>query len=215
MAPRSEASFAKDYRNARRAFIEACEHAHGDSIARVHPKALAPDGKPLFIDSVALGSREAHKALLVITGCRGEDGPLGSRILTSLLDSQVIPLAQTRLVMVHALNPFGFAWGRHANEDGFSLDDPRASQSWSSAMLLAIATEDLARVRKLRILDVAEGLSSDVTPASDYGPARILKKFRPRIDVVAARLLLQPDHAGGLTESVLAKSVVDRALATL
>ncbi|HUO03528.1 MAG TPA: DUF2817 domain-containing protein [Rhizomicrobium sp.] len=215
MADKAEASFAKDYRNARRAFIAACEHAHGDSIARVHPTALGPDGKPLFIDCVALGSRDAQKALLVITGSRGEDGLLGSQILVSLLDSQVLPLSGTRLVLVHALNPFGFAWRQQANEDGLALDDPKAGQSWSLAMLRAIATEDLARVQKLRILDVAEGPAGEVTAAPDCGPARALRKSRPRIDLIAARLLLQPDHAGGLTESVLAKSVVERALATL
>jgi hypothetical protein len=215
MPNQAEVSFAKDYRNARKAFISACVRANGDSIARVHPTALGPDGKPLFIDSVAFGSREARKALLVITGYRAEDGLLGSQILTSLLDSQVIPLAQTRLVLVHALNPFGFAWGRHGNEDSLSLDDPAASQSWSFAMLRAIATEDLARTRKLRILDVGQGQPSEVVEAPGYGPARALKTLMPGLDLIAARLILQPAHAGDLAESVVAKSVVVRALATL
>lgn len=215
MADKAEASFAKDYRNARKAFIAACEHAQGDSIARVHPSALGPDGKPLFIDSVAFGSREAAKALLVITGSDGETALLGSHILTALLDSKVMPLPGTRLVLVHALNPFGFAWHRQTNEDGINLHDPQAAQSWSFAMLRDIATEDLSRTRKLRILDVTQGETSEVTAIAGYGPARALKDLWRGIDLVAARLLLQPDHAGGLTESVLAKSVVVRALATL
>jgi hypothetical protein len=73
----------------------------------------------------------------------------------------------------------------------------------------------MARVRKLRILDVAQGQSTEVTKAPDYGPARALREIGPGIDLIPARLLLQPDHAGGLTENVLAKSVVVRALATL
>ena len=215
MADKPEASFAKDYRNARKAFIAACERAHGDSIARVHPTALGPDGKPLFIDSVALGSREAAKALLVIAGLDGEAGLLGSHILTSLLDSEVRPLPGTRLVLVHAMNPFGFAWGRQTNEDGLGLDDPAAGQSWSLAMLRAIATEDLARVGKLRILDIDQGQPSNVVEARGYGPARALKALMPGLDLIAARLVLQPAHAGDLAESVLAKSVVVKALATL
>jgi hypothetical protein len=213
MVDKEEASFAKDYRGARKAFIAACEHAHGDSITRVHPTALGPDGNHLFIDSVAFGSRDAAKGLLVITGADGKAGPLGSRVLTALLESAVMPLPGTRLVLVHALNPFGFAWGRQSNEDNLALDDPRAGRSWSFAMLRAIATEDLARTRKLRILDIAQGQSRDVIAATNYGPARVLKEFRPRIDLIAARLVLQP--GAGLTESVLAKSVVARALATL
>ncbi len=216
MTDKAEASFARDYRKARKTFIAACEHAHGDSIARVHPTAQGPDGKPLFIDSVALGSRDARKALLVITGCRGEDGFLGSQILTSLLDSQVMLLAGKRALswFMH-LNPFGFAWGQQANEDGLVLDDPKAGDSWSLAMLKAIATEDMARTRKVRILDVAQGQSTEVTKAPNYGPARVLREIGPGIGLIAARLLLQPDHAGGLTEDVLAKSVVVKALATL
>jgi hypothetical protein len=215
MADKAEPSFAKEYRNARKAFITACGRAHGDSIARVHPTALGPDGKPLFIDSLALGSREAAKALLVITGCHGEDGLLGSQILTSLLDSDVIPLAQTRLVLIHALNPHGFAWGKRENEDGLSLDDPAAGASWSFAVLRAIATEDLARTRKLRILDIGQGQPSEIVKAQDYGPARVLKALMPKGDLIAARLILQPAHAGDLAENVVAKSVVVRALATL
>jgi hypothetical protein len=215
MADKAEASFAKDYRNARKAFIAACEHAHGDTSTRVHPTALGPDGNHLFIDSVAFGSREAAKALLVITGANGEAGLLGSRVLTALLESEARPLPGTRLVLVHALNPFGFAWRRETNEDGLGLDDPKASRSWSFAMLRAIATEDLARIGKLRILDVAQGQASEVTKAPNYGPARVLKDFRPGIDLIAARLSLQPGPAEGLSESVLAKSVVARALATL
>ena len=215
MSDKAEASFARDYRNARKAFIAACEHAEGDSITRVHPTAAGPDGKPLFIDSVAFGSREAAKALLVITGSDGETALLGSHILTALLDSKVMPKPGTRLVLVHALNPFGFAWRRQTNEDGITLDDPGAGHSWSFAMLRAIATEDLARTRKLRILDVTEGPSSEVTAMPGHGLARALKDLRRGLDLIAARLVLQPDHAGGLTESVLAKSVVERALATL
>jgi hypothetical protein len=213
MADKAEASFAKDYRDARKAFIAACEHAQGDSIARVHPTVRGPDGKPLFIDSVAFGSREAAKALLVIAGVDGEAGLSGSRILTALLDSRTMPLPGTRLVLVHALNPFGFAWQRQTNEDGLALDDPKASQSWSFTALRAIATEDLARTRKLRILDIGQGQPSNVVEARGYGPARALKTFVP--DLIAARLILQPAHAGDLAESVVAKSVVVRALATL
>jgi hypothetical protein len=210
MADKAEASFAKDYRDARRAFIAACEHAHGDSIARVHPAALGPDGKPLFIDSAAFGSRDAAKALLVITGVNGQAGRSGSQILTALLDGRTMPIPGTRLVMVHALNPFGFAWGRPENEAGMSLDDPAAQASWSFAMLKAIATEDLVRARKLRILEIDKDRRGKVTDARGCGAARILADFRPGLDLAAARLAL-PAADG----SALAQRVVTRVLATL
>jgi len=210
MAVKAEATFAKDYRNARKAFIAACGRAHADSIARVHPTALAPDGKPLFIDSVALGLREAKKALVVITGRDGESGLLGSRFLTLLLDSRVVLLAGVKLVLVHAFNPFGFAWQRPENEDGVNLDDPAARGSWSFAMLRAIATEDLAPVKRLRVLEVDKGRSSKVEDAADRGPARALKEFKPGIDLVSARFELDEPLAARL-----ANRVVTRVLATL
>ncbi|SRR6185312_1924351 len=210
MADKAEASFAQDYRDARKAFITACERAHGDSIARVHPSALAPDGKPLFIDSVALGSREAARALLVIAGNNGKAGPSGSRTLVDLLDSRIMPLPQTRLVLVHALNPFGFAWAKQENEDGLRLDDPAAAGSWSLAMLAAIATEDLARVGKLRVLELDKGRPGQVLDARDGGVARILADFRPGLDFKVARLTVPAPEA-----PLLGCRVVARALATL
>ena len=53
------------YRAARRAFIAACDAAHVDAIARLHP-AKAADGKPLFMDAAALGPRLAAQALMAI-----------------------------------------------------------------------------------------------------------------------------------------------------
>jgi hypothetical protein len=210
MGDKAEASFAKDYRDARKAFIAACERAHGDSIARVHPTALGPDGKPLFIDSIALGSREAAKALLVITGRDGRAGPLGSHILTVLLDDRTAPRPGTRLVLVHALNPFGFAWRKRENENGMDLDDPAAATSWSFAMLRAILTEDLAKVRKLRVLELDKGPRAKVTDAQNSGAARVLAGFRPELDLVAARLTLPVAGAPDV-----ARPAVARALATL
>jgi hypothetical protein len=209
MADKAEVSFAKDYRKARKAFIAACEHAHGDSITRVHPTALGPDGNHLFIDSIAFGSREATKALLVITGVNGEAGLLGSRVLAALLASEVAPLPGTRLVLVHALNPFGFAWRRQTNEDGLALDDPKASRTWSFAMLRAIAVEDLARTWKLRVLEVDKGCHEHVTD-TESGAARVLAEFKPGLDLVTARLTLP------MTDAVaLACPVIARVLATL
>lgn len=210
MAAKSEASFAKSYRDARRAFIAACEQAQVDSIARVHPKALAPDGKPLFIDSTALGPREADKALLVITGRDGRDGPLGSQFLTHLLNARVIPRASGRMVLVHALNPFGFTRNRQENEDGLELDDPAAAQSWSLDMLGAVVTEDLAKCRKLRLLDVGKSRRSRVTDASDHALAKAVAGFKPGLDLRAVRLELQPALARAAGIRVTAK-----ALATL
>jgi hypothetical protein len=122
-----------DYRSLRRAFIAACEARGLDAIARVHP-ARAPDGKPLFMDSVALGPRHAAEALLVVTS-----DAAGSRLLTALLQDDVAPPPDARLVLVHALDPADFAG---------AVPDP----TWSAAMLRAVMTEDLSKVAQISVL---------------------------------------------------------------
>jgi len=134
----------KTYRAARRAFIAACEAAHAETVARLHP-AKAPDGKPLFMDCTALGPRHAEKALLVIS----YDAP-GSEVLVSLLHDVKAP-AEARLVLVHALDPAQFA-------------DVAGDANWSSAMLRAVATEDLCHVKNLSLLSLGRDGKS-VVPA--------------------------------------------------
>jgi Protein of unknown function (DUF2817) len=119
------------YRAARRAFIAACEKAHVDTVARLHP-AKGPDGKPLFMDCAALGLRRAAKAVLVV----GYDAA-GTAMMTDLL--QLTLPKDARLVLVHALDPALFA--------GVASDS-----AWPAAMLRAVATEDLSRVRELAVL---------------------------------------------------------------
>jgi hypothetical protein len=136
----------EEWRALRRAFIAACEARGLDVIARVHP-ARGPDGKPLFMDSVALGPRHAAKALLVVTG-----DAAGSRLLTALLQDGVAPSPDARLVLVHALDPADFAG---------AVSDP----AWSAAMLRAVMTEDLAKVAQISVLDLSDaGIVSKAIP---------------------------------------------------
>jgi hypothetical protein len=121
------------YRAARRAFIAACEAAHVDPIARLHP-TRGPDGKPLFMDCAALGPRLATRAVLVIAN----DGP-GSTIMVALLKQTPALPKNCRLVLVHALDPAVFA-------------GVKSDAAWPTAMLAAVATEDLSRVRELAVL---------------------------------------------------------------
>jgi hypothetical protein len=202
--------FPKDYRSARKAFIMACTHAHADSIARVHPRASGPRGNPLFLDSVALGPRDATKALLVVAGGDGREIRQNSAVLTGLLDGKIGPAPDARLVLVHALNPFGAAWGKRENEDGLVLDETGGLESWSYAMLRAVLTEDLSRVTKLRALELTRARRSNLTDESGGVLAGILKAARPGADIRVARLALSPQDA--VAEG---RAVVRRALADL
>ena len=123
-----------DYRSARRDFVAACEAMGGDAIARVQ-RGKAPDGKPLFLDTVALGSRTAAKAVLVI----GNDTKATAALIFLLRNFP--PRAGQRLVLVHALDPAAFAGGD-------------TNLGWAALMLAAVAAEDLSRVTQLAVLNL-------------------------------------------------------------
>lgn len=119
----SETLIPSDYRAARRAFLTAATAAGLDSISRVHPTAEGRDGKPLFLDTVSVGWREAQTALLVLTGAAGADGAFGSAVLTRLLTEKAIAVPeQGKVVLLHALNPFGFSWGRAVDEANIDVN---------------------------------------------------------------------------------------------
>ena len=161
VAPDSPLKQAQAYRAARRAFIAACEAAHVDSVARLHPSKSA-DGKPLLMDAAALGPRQAARAVLVIA----RRAP-GAKLITQLLRDGLAPPAGTRVVLVHALEPAAFA-GADIKSD------------WPAAMLGAVATEDLSRVRDLAVLPLEAG--GDPTPVLCVS----LPKARIRLLPVAA-----------------------------
>jgi hypothetical protein len=50
------------------------------------------------------------------------EGYFGSGVMTGLLRSGAAPPSDARLVMIHALNPFGFAWNRRVNEDNVDIN---------------------------------------------------------------------------------------------
>jgi len=127
------ASSGSLYRDCRRAFIAAAEAAHVDTIARLHP-SKDKDGKPLFMDSAALGPRLATRALLAIA-----TDAAGSALMARALQERLPLPADTRLVLIHALDPAAFA--------GVAIDP-----AWPAAMLQAVATEDLSRVNRLSVL---------------------------------------------------------------
>jgi predicted deacylase len=119
-----EAYFPTDYRSGRAAFIEACEAADLGVTARVHPSAKGPDGKPLFIDVATIGAREAKTALLLISGTHGVEGYFGSGVETGLLREGLARRApkSAKIIVLHALNPYGFAWNRRVNEDNADIN---------------------------------------------------------------------------------------------
>jgi uncharacterized protein DUF2817 len=124
MSPRPERHFPKDYRTARTNFIAACEAADLGVTTRVHPSEKGADGKPLFLDTVTIGALDAPTAMLLISGTHGVEGYFGSAAQTGLVREGLAKRIAdgTKLVILHALNPFGFAFDRRVNEDNADIN---------------------------------------------------------------------------------------------
>jgi hypothetical protein len=121
----SDASaFSPDY-TAARARFRSSSLALGCAL-EAHPIAAAgPDGGELTIDVARLGADRARKVVIVSSGLHGIEGFLGSAVQAALLEEHLggwRPADSCALVLVHALNPYGFAWRRRVNEDNVDLN---------------------------------------------------------------------------------------------
>jgi len=124
MSDQPEKHFPSDYRTAREAFVAAAEAAELGITSRVHPRMHGADGKPLFMDVATAGPREAKRAMLLISGTHGVEGYFGSGVQTGLLRQGLarrLPKG-AKLVLLHALNPFGFSWNRRVNEHNADIN---------------------------------------------------------------------------------------------
>lgn len=152
MSKAPEAHFPADYRAARHAFIEACESADLGVTSRVHPDAKGRDGKDLFLDTTTIGPREAEHALLLISGTHGVEGYFGSGVQTGLIREGLAARVPKggKIVLLHALNPYGFSWDRRVNEDNADVNrnfvdhkNPPKNPAYDS-LAQWIAPEDIA-----------------------------------------------------------------------
>lgn len=118
------ALFSPDYVTARNRFRQAAAQLdcalESYSIGR-----KGPNGEDLCIDVTISRGADAPAVLLVLSGIHGVEGFFGSAVQLGLLHEWAstrdtdLPL---RWVMLHALNPFGFAWRRRVNEQNIDLN---------------------------------------------------------------------------------------------
>lgn len=116
--------FPSDYRDGREAFVAAADAAGLGVTTRVHAGAQGADGKPLFLDVASAGPRNAKRALLLISGTHGVEGYFGSAVQTGLVRQGIarrLPKG-AKLVLLHALNPFGFSWNRRVDEHNADIN---------------------------------------------------------------------------------------------
>lgn len=116
--------FSSDYFEARRRFIATAER-HGFRHKALPVQADSPTGEPLTIDVASIGSSAPRSAIIVSSGVHGVEGFFGSAVQLAFLDQIADdrrPPEDGAIVLIHALNPFGFAWRRRFNEDNVDLN---------------------------------------------------------------------------------------------
>jgi hypothetical protein len=126
--------FAQEYAGARAKFRAAAEAAGAALHAYAHPSQRGPGGEQLSIDVAVVGAPDAARCLLLISGTHGVEGFAGSGCQVGFFrDSWYGALDRnTCAVVVHALNPYGFAWLRRVNEDNVDLN--RNFQDFAEAL---------------------------------------------------------------------------------
>jgi len=115
--------FSADYASARSAFRAAAASA-GAALESYHNPATGPEGAALGCDTARLGSPQAERLLILLSGTHGVEGFLGSGIQVGLLQSGLareLP-QEIGLLLIHAINPGGFAWLRRVAEGNIDLN---------------------------------------------------------------------------------------------
>ncbi len=117
----SDSHFSDSYAVARKRFLEAANSVGGE--IRSHELTVAECEQEMAIDVVTIGA-ESDRVVVVSSGVHGVEGFAGSAIQLALLQQLKDATRQhdVRFVLVHAVNPFGFACCRRFNEDNIDLN---------------------------------------------------------------------------------------------
>lgn len=116
-------SFSSDYDEARAKFLTEATNA-GAKLESIHHPEAGPAGQPLFVDVARLGPAEPEATLVLISGTHGVEGFCGSGAQIDFLrrgEHRRLPRG-TALLLIHAINPYGFAWLRKVTHEHVDLN---------------------------------------------------------------------------------------------
>jgi len=113
--------FSKGYAEAREKFLAAARSAGAIVESWPHP-LTGPQGEPLACDTAWLGPPGARRALVVISATHGVEGLAGSGPQIDWLRRNPALPPDTGVLLMHAVNPHGFAWTRRVTEENVDLN---------------------------------------------------------------------------------------------
>ena len=116
-------SFSSNYEEARTKFLAAAKEAGGQLERSLHPEK-GPQGQELSTDVAWFGARDADRVLVLISGTHGVEGYCGSGAQVDWLrrgEPTRLPNG-TAALLIHAINPYGFAWNRRVTHENVDLN---------------------------------------------------------------------------------------------
>lgn len=117
------ACFAADYASARERFLAAARAA-GANLKRYDNPHVGPRGETLSTDVAWFGAASAARVLVMVSATHGVEGFCGSGAqIDWMTQGGPVSLPEgTAALLVHAINPHGFAWLRRTTEEGVDLN---------------------------------------------------------------------------------------------
>ena len=147
----SQSTFASDFHSARELFIDAAEKSGAAVDSFRHPHD-GPDGRPLKTDVAWVGPDNAERVLMTVSGTHGVEGFCGSGAQVDWLrrgEATRLPDG-TAACLVHAINPYGFAWVRRVTHENIDLNrnwiDFDAGRALSGESMETLSDELLAYI---------------------------------------------------------------------
>ena len=119
----ADSTFSATYAEARDKFVGAANAAGASLSAYVHPET-GPGGETLTTDVAWIGPADAAGVLVLVSGTHGVEGHCGSGAQVDWLRRGEAARLGPKLAvcLVHAINPYGFAWSRRVTHENVDLN---------------------------------------------------------------------------------------------
>ena len=117
------ACFAPDYGTARGRFLATCA-ARQATVRTYSNPHTGPDGGVLATDTAWFGATDARRVVVLVSGTHGVEGFCGSGAQVDWVgggDPGALPHG-IAMLLIHGINPYGFAWLRRVTEEGVDLN---------------------------------------------------------------------------------------------
>ncbi|WP_028223459.1 M14 family metallopeptidase [Paraburkholderia oxyphila] len=118
--------FSGSYVEARQQFLDAAACRRATTQSFVLPHYTGALGERLSIDTASLGAADADRMLILSSGTHGPEGFCGSGCQVATLhdDDLIARLDKSgiALLLIHAVNPYGFSHLQRTNQDNVDLN---------------------------------------------------------------------------------------------